>query len=326
MFALITGANGFLGAQLAKKLVADGHKLRALVRPTSNLQLLEGVTFEKAMGDVTDAESVKQATEGVEVVYHLAGIRRTPHLSDFARINVEGTRNVLDAAAKQPKPPRVVLAGSLSAMGPSENASPLNESAPFRPVEAYGQSKVDAEKLCREYASKVPFAIGRAPRVLGPGDRENLAFVKLVKRGLLMEIEGGPRPLSMVDVDDVVEGFALLGTHPAAAGETFFLTAPETVTIERIQELAATVLGLPIKRRIKVAPWGLRALARVADVASQVTGKHLPLNKKLAEQLLAPAWTCSPEKARKTLGFQTRHSLADSVSRSVKWYVARGWV
>src|SRR5437016_5961926 len=84
---------------------------------------------------------------------------------------------------------QVVLAGSLSASGPSSDR-PLTEDAPQRPVEPYGQSKVDAERVCRELAGEVPFAIGRAPRVLGPGDRENLPFMKIVHRGLLMDLTG----------------------------------------------------------------------------------------------------------------------------------------
>ena len=327
MLALVTGANGFLGAQLARHLIAEGHRVRALVRPSSNLDLLEGLHFERALGDVTDEESVRSAATGVDVIFHLAGVRRTPHPADFGRINAGGTRHVLEAAAAQARPPRVVLAGSLSAMGPSEGADrPLDESAPFRPVEAYGQSKVDAERLCQQFASRVPVAIGRPPRVLGPGDRENLAFVKLVRRGLLLELEGGPRPLSMLDVEDCVRGFALLGTHPAAVGRTYFLTASDTITIERIQEVAAESLSWPIRRRVRVSPFSLRMLARGADVASKLTGRHLPLNKKLAEQLLAPAWTCSPERARRELGFEARHTLVDSTARSCRWYVEKGWV
>ena len=326
MNTLVTGANGFMGSQLVRLLLKDGHAVRALVRPTANLDLLEGLHVERASGDVTDEESVERAMRGVDVVYHLAGIRRTPHAEDFDRVNAQGTKHVLTGAAAQPNPPRVVLAGSLSAMGPSTPTTPLDETAPFRPVEAYGRSKVRAEELCAEFASKVPTAIGRPPRVLGPGDRENLAFVKLVKAGLLLQIKGGPRPLSMIDVDDVVAGFALLGTHPRAVGQTFFLTSPETLTVEHLQEIATETLGLKTKYRLNVSSPVLRGAARAADAASKVTGKHLPLNMKLAEQLLAPAWTCSPQKALATLGFQTTFPLAESVRRSVRWYVEKGWV
>jgi dihydroflavonol-4-reductase len=325
MRTLVTGANGFIGAQLCRALRARGDAVRVLVRKSSNLKLLEGVEVEQAFGDVTDAPSVAAAVSGVDVVYHLAGIRRTPHPEDFHAVNVEGTRHVLEAAAAQPTPPRVVLAGSLSATGPSEDA-PLTEDAPFRPVEPYGRSKVEAEQVCAEFAGRVPVAIGRPPRVLGPGDRENLAFVKIVQKGLLLQLTGAPRHLSMIDVDDVVEGFVQLGTHPRAAGQTFFLTAPDTLTLARLQEVAAQTLGRPIRIRIPLAPWGLRGSAWLADHISKVTGRHLPLNHKLAEQLLARGWWCSGEKAERMLGFRAKHGLEDSVARSVRWYQQHGWI
>lgn len=325
MLALVTGANGFIGAQLVRALLERGDRVRILVRQSSNLQLLEGLGLEQAFGDVTDPASLQTAVEGAEVVYHLAGIRRTPNAEDFARINVEGTRNVFEAAARQPRPPRVVLAGSLSATGPSSDR-PLTEDAPFRPVEPYGESKVDAERVCHAYAGKVPFSIGRAPRVLGPGDRENLAFVKIVNRGLLLELTGAPRPISFIDVGDVARGFLTLGIHPDAQGEAFFITSPETLTLTRLQELAARTLDQKIRIRIPVAPPALRSAAWLADHVSRLTHKHLPLNHKLAEQLLAPGWWCSGEKARARLGFSASVGLEESVARSVRWYREHGWV
>lgn len=325
MRTLVTGANGFIGAQLCRALVARGDAVRVLVRPRSNLKLLEGVEAEQALGDVTDAASVEAAVRGVDVVYHLAGIRRTPHPEDFHTINVEGTRHVLEAAARQTNPPRVVLAGSLSATGPSED-KPLTEEDPLRPVEAYGRSKQAAEQVCAEFKGRVPVAIGRPPRVLGPGDRENLAFVKIVQKGLLLRLTGPARHLSMIDVDDVVAGFVTLGTHPAAAGETFFLTAPDTLTLTRLQEVAAQTLGRTIRMQIPVAPWGLRGSAWAADHISKLTGRHLPLNHKLAEQLLARGWWCSGAKAERLLGFRAQHGLEESVARSVRWYQEQGWI
>jgi nucleoside-diphosphate-sugar epimerase len=162
--------------------------------------------------------------------------------------------------------------------------------------------------------------------VLGPGDRENLAFMKIVNRGLLLELTGAPRPISFVDVDDVARGFMILGTHPAAAGETFFVTSEQTLTLTRLQEVAARSLDRKIRVRIPVAPPVLRSAAWAADHLSRATGRHLPLNHKLAEQLLAPGWWCSGEKARTRLGFSAKLGLEESVARSARWYRDHGWI
>ena len=167
--------------------------------------------------------------------------------------------------------------------------------------------------------------MARPPRILGPGDRENLVFFRLVKRGIRLEIEGGPRPLSVVDVDDVVELFLLLATRPEAVGQAFFAPGPDQTTLEEIQTLGAEVLGVRT-RTLRLSPGRLRGLAAMADGFSKLTGKHLPLNRKLARQLLAAAWTCSGEKARERLGWVPRIDARTSIARSAAWYQAHGWL
>jgi nucleoside-diphosphate-sugar epimerase len=116
-----------------------------------------------------------------------------------------------------------------------------------------------------------------------------------------------------------------LGRRPEAAGEAFFVAAAGTTTLEEIQEQAAQHLGVKT-RTLRMAPAVLRGLATAADWVSQISGTRLPLNRKLAAQLLAPAWTCSADKARARLGFEPRHTLADSIRRSAEWYRASGWL
>lgn len=326
MRALITGASGFIGSRLARALADRDHRVRCLVRARSNLDALDGVEVECARGDVTASESLAEAVRGVDVVFHLAGIRRSPTPADFERVHVEGTRNLLSAVeAAAGTPPRMVLASSLAAMGPSSPDRPHREDDAPRPVEWYGESKARAETVCREFASRVPIAILRPPRVVGPGDRENLAFFRIVRRDFRLRIGGGPRPLSMVDVDDVVRAFLVAAEHPAAVGEAFFVAAEEATTLEGVQDLVARSLGIT-PRELPLAPGLLRALAAAADGVSRLTGRHLPLNRKLAGQLLAPAWTCSAEKARRVLGFRAEVGLAESIDRSAKWYCEHGWL
>ncbi len=323
MRVLITGANGFLGSALSRRLVGEGHRVRALVRPGSDASALDGVGVERVSGDVTDPESVLRAVEGTEVVFHLAGLRRAPERSAFFRVNAEGTRSVCDAMLRV-RARRMVLAGSLAAVGPSRPDRPHVETDPFAPEEWYGESKAEAERIALGMEG-LEVTVARPPRILGPGDRENLVFFRLVKRGIRLEIGGGPRPLSVVDVDDVVELLLLLAARPEAVGEAFFAPGPDQTTLEEIQTLGAEVLGVK-PRTLRLSPGRLRALAAMADGFSRLTGKHLPLNRKLARQLLAPAWTCSGEKARARLGWVPRIEARTSIARSAAWYQAHGWL
>lgn len=322
--ALITGANGFLGAWLAKALAARGDDVRCLVRKGSDASALEGARVKTVAGDVTDAGSLRAALEGASVVYHLAGIRRAATRDEFLRVNAEGTQHVADAMLAAGAR-RLVLCGSLAASGPSVAGRPRREEDPFAPEEWYGESKAEAERIAFSYSDRLEVTAIRPARIVGPGDHENLTFFKLVKRGLILRLGGRERLLSMVDVDDCVEQLMLQGERREAVGEAFFCASSETTTLENLMRLIARVLGVEA-RTIYVPEVALKALAAAADAVSITTGKKLPLNRKLARQLLAPGWTCSTEKATRLLGFTAKRSLEAAARRSAESYLAAGWL
>jgi nucleoside-diphosphate-sugar epimerase len=325
MNALITGGNGFLGTWLARALVARGASVTCLLRRTSDVTGLAGLPYRRVDGDVTDPASLKQAVAGCDVVFHLAGIRRAAVREDFMRVNAEGTRHLCEALVQAGSRARLVHCGSLSASGPSSLERPHVEEDPFHPAEWYGESKAESERIVLSYADRLPVTVVRPPRILGPGDHENLTFFKLVHRGIRLEIGGGPRPLTLVDVEDVVDLMLLVAERPEALGQAFFVAGPESLSLEALQDIGARELGLH-PRTVHLPPWLLRALAAGADVITQATGRKLPLNRKLARQLLAPAWTCSGAKAERLLGFRPRRDLADSIRRSARWYQEQGWL
>jgi nucleoside-diphosphate-sugar epimerase len=322
MRALITGANGFVGSCLARRLAKRGDAVRCLVRKGSDASALSGVRCELVWGDVTVPSSLPAAMKDVDVVFHLAGIRRAPERDIFFTVNAEGTRNVCEAM-RAADVPRLVLCGSLAAMGPS--VEPHVETDAFSPSEPYGESKAEAERIAFSYSKWLEVAVARPPRITGPGDRENLAFFKLVKNGFKLKIAGPSRPLSTIDVEDAVDLLILLAERKEAVGEAFFATGPDQTSLEGIQDLAARAMGIkPFPLLLPATV--LLGLSACADWASRRSGKHLPLNRKLARQLIAPGWTCSSEKAQKRLGYRPRHTVAESIARSAQWYLEKGWL
>lgn len=325
MRALVTGGNGFLGTWLVRALVARGDEVTCLLRPTADVSGLAGLRYTPVAGDVLDAGALRRAVENQDVVFHLAGIRRAATREDFMRVNAEGTRLLCEAMVATGARPRLVLAGSLAASGPSSPERPRVEEDPFQPEEWYGESKAEAERIAFSYADRLPVTVVRPPRILGPGDHENLTFFKLVRRGLRLEVGGGPRPLTLVDVEDVVDLMLLLAEREEALGQAFFVAGAEHYSLERIQDLAAKALGVH-PRTVRLSPTMLKALAAVADGVTRATGRRLPLNRKLARQLLAPAWTCSGEKAERVLGFRPQRDVESSIERSARWYQQQGWL
>src|SRR5262249_17868939 len=261
MRVAITGAGGFLGLSLTRALLAQGNKVRCLVRRAG--QIVPGASgeVEVFLADVSDAASLERAFRGVDVVFHLAGVRRAPSRQLFFEVNAEGTRHVCEAmllaGARQ-----LIYCGSLAASGPSSRDRPRLEEDPPSPQEWYGESKGEGERIALSYRPRLMVSSARPCRILGPGDKENLVFFRLVKRGIRLSIGGGPRPLSLVDVEDVANFLILLAQNPCAEGEAFFVAAPETLTLEEIEDRAAKSLGVA-PRTLSVPPWALKALAMV---------------------------------------------------------------
>ena len=153
--------------------------------------------------------------------------------------------------------------------------------------------------------------------------------IELIRIGSIqigeIQFGGGPRPLTLVDVEDVVDLLLVLADRPEALGQAFFVAGSKALTMEELQDIGARELGVS-PRTVKLSPWMLKSLAAAADVITQTTGRKLPLNRKLARQLLAPAWTCSGAKAERLLGFRPRRDLEDSIRRSARWYREQGWL
>jgi 2-alkyl-3-oxoalkanoate reductase len=321
MRALVTGAAGFLGQALVRALAARGNTVRALVRRAD--PELERPGVEVQLGDATDPRALATAVQGVDVVFHLAGLRRAAERDAFWRVNVGATRLLLDAcAAGAPNLRRFVLAGSRAASAPS--ATGCREEEPPRPAEWYGESKAEAERVAFLYLDRLPITVARPPRIMGPGDRENLLFFKVAQAGWALDF-GGPRPLSWIDVDDCARGLLLLADRPGAVGEAFFLASDERTTVQGLMRVAADALGVKT-RRVDVPGPLLSGAAALADLVSRVTGKPLPLNRKLARHLLAPGWVCDTAKAKARLGFTATTPLAESMALAARWYLERGWL
>jgi len=324
MRCLITGANGFMGAQLAAQLCRRGEHVRCLVREGSEADSLKALPVERAAGDVTQPETLIDAMAGIDVVFHLAGIRRAARREDFLTVNAEGTRHVAQAMVKA-KARRLVFCGSITASGPSTASRPREEDDPFCPEEPYGESKALGEQIAFSFQGALEVTSIRPTRVLGPLDKENLTFFKLVSNGVLLKVGGGPRPLSMVDVDDVIAQMLLQAERPEAVGHAFFCASDETTTLEDVQELAAKALNKN-PRTVYVPALALLAIGGAADAVTNLSGVRLPVNRKLARQLTAPAWTCSIEKAKRLLGYRPTRSIAESIGRSAQSYLEAGWL
>lgn len=329
---LVTGATGFIGAALVERLKARGDDVRALVRDAGRASGLRALGVELVVGDVGQpgslASAVPSAVPDVDVVVHLAGLVKAVTRAELFGTNAGGTRALLEATARAGGA-RFVLVSSLAAAGPSVPGSPRTELDRPAPVSLYGQSKLAAEEELRAHASKVEGSIIRPPIVYGPGDKEFLpALFRLAKTGLVAKSGFAQKRYSLIHVQDLVDlivEVAERGSRVAESGPdgVYFVSDGVEYTWEALAEGALGALG---RRGIVVpVPEALGWLAAgVSSAAARVTGRPAILSLDKMMEIREAAWTCSPEKARRELGWRSRVMLPEGLRDSVRWYRERG--
>jgi dihydroflavonol-4-reductase len=326
---LVTGASGFVGKALVARLVARGHAVRALARPTSQVGDLVRLGAELVPGDLAGAGALASALDGCEAVFHVAGAVKALDGDALVRVNAEGTRNVAQACAARPRPPVLVYVSSLAAAGPARGGRPLTEEDAPAPVSAYGRSKLGGEEAVREVAGAVPVTIVRPPIVYGPGDKELLPpLLKMARIGVVLRAGFGAKRYSLVHVSDLCDGLVAVaerGRRARAAGPegVYYLDGGAVHTWDEIARAVCAALG----RRAAVLPIpevvGYAAAAG-ASLRAAVTGKAQMLSFDKLREMREHAWTCSSERARRELGFSPRYGLEEGMRDAVSWFVGRG--
>ena len=324
MKILLTGASGFVGSHILDSLLKGGLPTALLLRPASNKRFitphLPGV--EVRFGSVGDPESVQRAMADITHVIHCAGATKASRVSGFYEVNQAGTRNVISAVnGRQAQVRRVVHISSLAAAGPADK--PACEEDMPRPVSEYGKSKLAGELEVRN-GCHAEYVILRPAAVYGPRDEEFLRLFKAVKNHLLPR-PGGAQALSLVFVRDLAEAVVACLNHPAAAGKTYFVAAPEVVTAQKMaEEIAAQMkvwtLPVPLPRAL------LWSLCLAQEVGSRLTGKPSVLSLQKFAELRAPGWVCSPARLQRETGCSCATTLHQGIAETLRWYRQHDWL
>ena len=325
MLALVTGGHGFIGSHLCQWLVAEGHQVRVLARAGSDLSTLSGLKVDVFHGDLLGPLDLSEALRGVHWVFHLAGKVKGFCEADLMGVNRDGTRRLTEACATHaPELRRFLLVSSLAAAGPSTGgAKPLTEADPPCPLTWYGRSKLEAERVVR--ASGLPCVILRPPVVFGPRDRDVLSVFRLAKWGLVPIPGHRERHYSIIFAPDLAEGLLRAAEAPVPSGEIIPLVNLEAVTWADLGRRIARTLGR--RGRVISLPEGvLRMAGRLADAASRLRGRPGIFSAQKVEEMLAPAWVASPEKARRMLGWTATTLLDEALAHTARWYRDHGWL
>jgi nucleoside-diphosphate-sugar epimerase len=328
--ALLTGAPGWLGTTLAEQLATQGgRRVRCLVQRGADQRPLLALGAEAVEGDLTEPGSLAPlfADARGATVFHCAGvIHPTQGLRQLHRVNVEGTRSLLAAAARAGVR-RFVHVSSSSPIGCNRRPDELfDESAPYHPYMSYGKSKMLAE-LAVKAARDLETVIIRPPWFYGPNqpDRQTLFFT-MIRRGKAPLCGDGENRRSMAYVDNICQGLLLAEAVPGAAGRIYWIAdrRPYSMNeiIATIEDVMERDFGVtPARERVRL-PGLASEVARVIDRATQGVGLYAQKIHVLSEMNKTIA--CTIEKAERELGYQPRVDLAEGMRRSMAWLRQRG--
>jgi nucleoside-diphosphate-sugar epimerase len=264
--------------------------------------------LERALGDAT-------------VVVHCAGVIRAPSEDAFRRINVDGTRAVVEAANRVGA--RVVLISSLAAGGPGTRDRPRDEGDPPAPVNAYGRSKLAAEHVVQD-TCRTSWCILRPCAVYGPRDRGFLPLFQMATRGLFLLPTDPSMAFTLIDVRDLVEAIVRASERPDAAGETCFVGHRRPRTTDEILRTIADAVGRRYRpRRVPTAVF--RVLAEAGEVAWKL-GLQLPIDRSRFAEFVAPGFVCAVARAERVLGFTAATAFDQGIQTTARWYREQCWL
>lgn len=328
MTAFVTGGTGFVGSHLVERLLADGAEVRALVR--SDPKWLDGLDVTLVRGDLSDGAALRTGLDGVDAVYHVAGMTRARTQAALDRANVDGTRALLAAVQDAAPDARLLVTSSLEAMGPNGTdaegrAVPTTEADAPRPISMYGCSKAAMEAAVWSDRGDVWTTIVRPPAVYGPREADIFAMIQGASRGVFPIVGDGTAPrLSLVHVRDLVDGMVRALQTDAADGETYFLGSTRGYSWSEVRAAIEAALGRRTLR-LPVPTALMGAAGAVSEGVGRLVGTLPPLTRDKAEAA-RHAWICATDKAERELGYQPAVGLAEGMAETVAWYRAAGWL
>lgn len=325
--ALVTGATGFTGSVLVRKLVSQGVKVVAIARPTSNIAAFGDLPITWIQGDVFDEELIEQAIKGVNYIFHMVTPFREAKLLDlgYHQVHVLSTQLLAKAALKEPNFQRFVHVSTIGVHGHIETP-PADENYRMKPGDIYQETKQQAELWIRDFAKKegLSLSVVRPAGIYGPGDKRLLKIFKMVSQKWIPIIGDGSNLYHFIHVDDLTDFMFLVAIHPKAKGEVFICGSPSAMTFEKMVSIIARYYGVKVKYiRLPAPP--LFALGYFFELICRPLGIEPPIYRRRVA-FFTKDRSFNTEKIRKILDFYPIHSDEQGIEETAQWYLEQGWI
>lgn len=326
MPVLVTGASGFTGGHLARRLLELGARVTLLLRNASSGSTFEAQGARVVQGDLRDRAAVESAAQGQTIIFHVAALFREAKHPDsvYFDVNLDGSKNVFDAALKA-RCLRVVHCSTNGVHGTIDNP-PGNEDSPFRPGDVYQESKLQTEFEVQRRVKELDqdITIIRPAMIWGEGDRRFQKMFKAIARRRFPIIGSGKTLCHWLYVQDLVDGFLLAGITPGAKGRVYLLAGRAPVTLEQtVREIAKCAGVKPLPLKIPALP--LQLLGSVVEKLCVPLGVEPPLHRRRVDFFVKNrAFDIS--RAQQELGYRPQLPFEEEVRRIYTWYRENAWL
>jgi nucleoside-diphosphate-sugar epimerase len=329
MRVLVTGATGFTGTHLVRRLLSRGHDVTMLdIQRNASAAELETAGARLVVGSVTDSELVGQTVPGHEVVFHLAAAFRqiSESASFYRQVNIEGTRNVLTASERHAVK-KVIHCSTSGVHGGDKRRLPWNEDSPIFPEDLYQQTKWGGEQVCQEFMKRgLDITIVRPTSEYGPGDVHGMrSLFRIVKSGRFLMFGSGLGTVHPIYIDNLIDLFELAAGNPRSGGRAYLAGDDHPCTLNDLVKAVGRAQGINVKI-VHVPLLGpLYAASAMVEFACRPFKINPPIFRRRVAWFKANR-AYSIERAKTELGYVPAVGLEEGLRRTTAWYRQQGFI
>ena len=324
---LVTGATGFTGSALIRKLAESGLKVAAIARHSSNIKPFEDLDITWYRGNVYDEKTVDAATSGVSYIFHLAAAYREAGISNetYYNVHVRSTHLLARKALNFRDFRRFVHISTVGVHSHIEDP-PADENYPIKPGDVYQETKAEAELWIRDFSKKekLPLTVVRPAAILGPGDRRLLKIFKMASKKWFPLLGFGKSLYHLIHVDDLTDFMILAATHPDAEGDVFICGNTDSISLKEM----VRVIGEAYKTEInfvRLPAWPFFILGALCEVICRPLGLEPPIYRRRVA-FFTKDRSFNTAKMQSLLSFVPRYNNSEGLKMTAKWYLENGWL
>ena len=324
---LVTGATGFTGQVLTRKLVEAGADVRAIARQSSKLGSLSELNINWFRGDVFDESLIIKATQGVHYIFHVAAAFREVKATEdgYRQVHVKSTQLLANAVVGKPEFECFVHISTIGVHGHIE-IDRADEEYRFSPGDEYQRTKLEGEQWIRQFGAEnnLPFSVVRPACIIGPGDMRLLKMFKMVNKGFFLMLGPGKGMYHLVHVDDLTNVILTAAISPEAKSEVFIAGGDEPISLVEMAKMIAKRLDKSV-RIIRLPLWPFYLASDICKIIFTPLGMQPPIYRRRVD-FYTKDRQFNNAKVRNRLGYQFKYDSERAINETADWYLERGYL